>query len=313
LPEWVVERGIGESRYARIEKDEIVEARILVEEVVPAGSELKGRLRRSGSQLCAEVDGQHYLLPGGAHGVTDGAPLTIEVTREGIPGVEPWKRPLARLIHGTARLVDKIAGRDLPVGTRNALDDAGWDDLLEEARTGIVHFEGGELRISPTPAMTLIDVDGTLPVETLARQAAAAAGRAIRRLAIGGSIGIDFPTVKGKLGRSSIAQALDDALPQPFERTTVNGFGFLQIVRPRRHASLLELAQDRVNFEARDLMRRIARDRSGSLTIVCHPALARRLKARPDWIAQLSRQVGGDVTLRSEPSLPIHAGYAEKS
>ena len=42
---------------------------------------------------------------------------------------------------------------------------------------------------------------------------------------------------------------VDAILPQPFERTAVNGFGFLQIVRPRRHASLFELAADRAAFE----------------------------------------------------------------
>ncbi len=137
-------------------------------------------------------------------------------------------------------------GNDLPFPSPDDhLGAAGWRDLIDEARTGNVAFPGGELRIVPTPAMTLIDVDGTLPAPELALAGAKAAARTIRRHGIGGSIGIDFPTVKGKDERQAVAEAVDSALPQPFERTAVNGFGFLQIVRPRRHASLIELAQDR--------------------------------------------------------------------
>ena len=91
MPEWLIERGIGETRFARIEHGRIIEARILVGGIVPAGTELMGRLKRSGLQLVAEVDGQEYLLPEGAPGVTDGGQLKIEVTREIIPGREFWK------------------------------------------------------------------------------------------------------------------------------------------------------------------------------------------------------------------------------
>ena len=87
---------------------------------------------------------------------------------------------------------------------------------------------------------------------------AAEAAKAIRRLDIGGSIGIDLPTAGSKASRQAAAAAIDDHLPQPFERTAVNGFGFVQIVRPRLRASLLELAQDRAPFEARALLRRAA-------------------------------------------------------
>src|SRR5438045_6216413 len=130
-------------------------------------------------------------------------------------------------------------------------DEAGWPDLVEEARHGIAAFPGGELRVSLTPAMTLIDVDGQLSPAELAVAGARAAGQAIRRHGISGSIGIDLPTVKNKDVRQTAATMIDEILPQPFERTAVNGFGFLQIVRPRRHASPFELAADRAAFETR--------------------------------------------------------------
>ena len=140
---------------------------------------------------------------------------------------------------------------------------------------------------------------------------AAAAARAIRRLDIGGSIGIDLPTAGSKAARQRAAAAVDAILPQPFERTAVNGFGFLQIVRPRRNASLFELAADRAAFEARALLRRAAVERTGAAALVAHPAIIRVLEAKPDWIAALSRQVGGAVRLQADPKLHISSAYAQ--
>ena len=270
-------------------------------------------LKRSGRPAMAADGSAEYLLPDGAPGVTEGAKLAIEVTREAIPGAEPWKRPLARVADGAARPAPAIDGETLafpaPV---DRLGQAGWSDLIDEARTGIVRFAGGELRVSPTAAMTLIDVDGTLPAAELAVAGARAAAKAIRRHGIGGSIGIDLPTLSGRDQRQAAAAAIDEHLPQPFERTAVNGFGFVQIVRPRRHASLFELAQDRAAFEARALLRRVAFEPGGARRLVAHPAVAAVITGRPQWIEALARQLGGAITLRAEPSLPIHGGYAEK-
>src|SRR5207244_3180223 len=113
--------------------------------------------------------------------------------------------------------------------------------LLEEARSGLVSFNGGELRIERTAAMTTIDVDGWLESAKLSQVAAWAAARAIKRLDLGGSIGIDFPTLDDKASRREVDKLLDDYLPRPFEKTAINGFGFVQIVRPRARASLIEL------------------------------------------------------------------------
>lgn len=314
MPDWLVEQGIGESRAVRIEGGEIVEARIMLDGIVRAGRVLEAKLKRGGTPAVAVSDGQEFLLPKGTPGVTEGAALRIEVTREAIPGAEPWKRPLARLADADA----DAGARSLDAETipfpapRDVLDEAGWSDLLDEARSGIVRFAGGELRISPTPAMTLIDIDGTVPPEELALAGARAAARAILRHAIGGSIGIDLPTIAGKAQRQAVGEAIDAALPQPFERTAMNGFGFLQVVRPRRYASTFELAEDRAGFEARALLRGAAFDGSGPKRLVAHPAIVSVLEANPGWIEALSRQVGGAVTLRAEPSLPIHGAYAEK-
>jgi hypothetical protein len=160
--------------------------------------------------------------------------------------------------------------------------------------------------------MTLIDVDGTLAPLELAMAGAKAAARAIMRHGIGGSIGVDLPTVQGKEQRTAIGAAVDTILANPFERTAVNGFGFLQIVRPRRHASLFELAQDRAAFEARALLRLAARE-TGAVQLASHPAVHAVFEANPAWIEALARQVGGPVSLRSDARLTISGGHAEKA
>ena len=314
MPEWRIERGIGEVRYALIEDGQIVEARIDLDELTRAGSVLPARLISAARRnaIAKDKGSTEYLLPKGAGKVSEGSAITIEVTREAIPGSEPWKRPLARVTDATPAQARPIKGREVALPSpRDELGVAGWNDLIEQARSGVVQFAGGELRISPTPAMTLIDVDGYLPPDELAVRGAAEAAKAIRRLDIGGSIGIDLPTAGSKGARHAAAAAIDEHLPQPFERTAVNGFGFVQIVRPRVRASLVELAQDRASFEARALLRRAAFEPPGPKCIVAHPAVIAVLEGHPEWLEALSRQVGGTVGLRADANLPISGGYAE--
>jgi ribonuclease G len=295
---------------ALVEDGEIVEARIILDGVARAGTGRQAVLKSAGVPAIAVDGGQEYLLPKGAPGMTEGQAIAIEITREAIPGSEPWKRPLARLTDSVAvpLLEGEVVAFPSPA---DRLRDLGWLDLLDEARGGIVGFEGGELRVSPTPAMTLIDVDGRLPPLELAMAGARAAARAIRRHGIGGSIGVDLPTVAGKAERQAIAEAVDEILPQPFERTAVNGFGFLQIVRPRRQASLFELAADRAAFEARALIRLAAFGPPGAKRLAANPAVVAVLKRHPDWLEALASQVGGEISLRADPSLPMSGGYAE--
>ena len=295
-----------------MEDGEIVEARIALEGITRAGSVIAARLVTSAPRnaVARDEQGTEYLLPRGAPGVTEGGTLNIEVRREAIPGAEPWKRPLARMTGAPAGYAPPVEGRP---ASGDELRTGGWDDLVEEARTGIVHFGGGELRVSPTPAMTLIDVDGYLAPDELAVLGAAEAAKAIRRLDIGGSIGIDLPTAGLKAARQRAADAIDAILPQPFERTAVNGFGFVQIVRPRQRASLVEQAQDRAPFEARALLRRVAFEGAGAKRIVAHPAIVAALQAKPDWLDSIARQVGGAIGLRADASLPMSGGYAEKA
>ena len=312
MPEWLIERGIGEIRYALIEDNEIVEARVLLDGVVPAGTALRAALKTAGRPAVAAVGENEFLLPDGAGPFTEGQVMTIEITREAIAGAEPWKRPLAKMVDGQWRSATLPEGVEVAFPSPDdRLERAGWSDLIEEARSGTVQFDGGTLRFSATPAMTLIDVDGTMPPADLARAGALAAVRTILRHGVGGSIGIDLPTLSGKSARKAVDDAIDQALPKPFERTAMNGFGFVQVVRPRRHASLFELAQDRAPFEARALLRRAAFEAPGPKAMVAHPAVIGVLDTHGEWMGALARQLGGEIGLRADPALPMSGGYAE--
>lgn len=320
MPEWLVEHGFGETRAALVEGGEIVEARIELSGIMRAGSIIAARLVHAGlngrNAVARDQKGNEYLLPKGAAGVTEGAALHIQIKREAIPGAESWKRPRAALancrLHPVPRLAERVGGAERPVPrTPDDLAAAGWYDLLEEARSGIVRFAGGELKACVTPAMTVIDVDGVLQRDDLAVKGAEAAARAIRRLDIGGSVGIDLPTTDNRAARQAAAAAIDAFLPKPFERTAVNGFGFIQVVRPRQRASIIELAQDRAMFEARALLRRTAFESPGAKRLVANPSVTAAIGFNPAWLDHLARAIGGAVTLRADPSIPISGGYAE--
>ena len=111
---------------------------------------------------------------------------------------------------------------------------------------------------------------------------------------IGGSIGIDFPTITGKAARAGVDAAIDAGLPQPFDRTAMNGFGFVQIIRRRPRASLPELLRaDPAAAQARALLRRI--ERTPPPVAANHRVSARvhaALIANPDWSAALARRTG---------------------
>ena len=306
MPEWVIERGIGETRAALVDDDEIIEAKVRRDQVTPAGAILEAKLIAVAPRVAVEAAGETFLLPRGVSGVSEGRSLIVEVTREALGGTEPWKRALARVTEQEPRPAPLLAE-----GKADRIP--GWEDLLEEARTGLVPFSGGELRIERTAAMTTIDVDGWLEPAQLAQVAAWAAARAIQRLDIGGSIGVDFPTLDDKASRREVDKLLGDYLPRPFEKTAINGFGLVQIIRPRTRPSLIELARDRAPFEARALLRRIAFEPAGGKRIVAHPAVAKVIEDRADWIEALARQVGGAVSLRADANVPMSGGYAEKA
>ena len=236
----------------------------------------------------------------------------------GDPGAGPAqaaqgpRRPICRRATGPA-CAERI-GDPAPLAAHgpDLFEQAGWSELLER---------GGDRRDRLRRRRAADEPDaGHDPVRRRRRPARRRARprpaprRRRARSAASASPARSASTFRPCRGteRQAAAAAVDAILPQPFERTAVNGFGFLQIVRRRERPSLPELLRaDPVGAAARALLRRAGR-LAGPVT------LARRaresiaaLEARPDWLAALARRIGGAVALRAEPGLAISAGHVQ--
>lgn len=312
-----IEAGIGANRALVFDGDTLVEVHFEADDTGPlAGAVIAGRLASilvPGRRGIVATDAAEVLVEPLPR-LAEGAGVHVEIVREAIaeagrPRLAKGRITDAGLSPGPA-LAGRLRARGIvttAITDGEAFDELGWADAVEQAMSAHVAFDGGLLTLSPTPAMTVIDVDGPGEAETLALAAAGAAAAAIRRFGIGGSIGIDLPTVAGKAVRAAIGDVLDATLPQPFERTAVNGFGFVQIVRLRLRASLLETVRT-PGFHGLELLRRAIRGPAGGRELTAAPGVIAWLAARPALTEALARRVGGGVALHGEPGRPYSAG-----
>lgn len=312
MPEWLFEDGIGERRAALVEAGTIVEARIERDGAGPlVGAIAEARIIETMvprlSALIALESGGEAMLDNIPPGMSEGRAFLVQIVREPLlehgrdkrakaipapPGATPMRGPdLRARIAATGHPVQQCYAHE-----PDAFEAAGWSEVLDEAERGEIVFDGGALRMTLAPAMTLFDVDGSLPAGPLAEAAARAVCAAIFRHSIGGSIGIDFPTLPDRAARRAVDAIIDSALPQPFERTAINGFGFLQIVRRRPRASLPERLQADPELAALlAAIRRCERDPPPDGRLSLSPAQARCLGDRPEWIAELARRTGAPI------------------
>ena len=327
MAEWLYEEGIGEARAALVQSGRIIEAQIERDDKrARAGGVHGGRLIKTlivRKRGIARLDsGELVLIEPIPPKVAEGGTVRVEILREAIgePGLDEAREKLAKgriAASGTQAgpgpsLYQRLAETGVPVvpcpaHAEDRLEEAGWSELLAEAMTGEVGAEDAALRIFPTPAMTLIDVDGSLPPAQLGPKGAKLAAQAIRRMGIAGSIGIDLPTMNNKDERLVAAAQIDKYLAQPFERTAVNGFGFVQIIRKRERPSLIELLRaDPVRAAAMAALRAAERHPgAGAIVLTVASAVARDLKAHPDWLKLLERRRGGAVEIVGSDQLPI--------
>lgn len=330
MAEWLYEDGIGERRAALVEQGRILELHVERDsDGVQPGTILYARLNpREGSgswRIVTLPSGEEAMLKSLPAGISDGATLLVEVTRSALPEADIVKRAVARPAEPGARpkpaapLADRIGESGVPVHMLmahqpDALEAAGWSEWTEAATSGHIAFAGGLLRMSLTPAMTVFDVDGDLPPLDLARAGITMMARALRALGIGGSIVIDLPTLADKAQRVAVAEAFDAAMPPPFERTAVNGYGLLQVIRPRTGPSIAERWQHQpVESAALALLRAAARQgaaRPGQpLTLAAHPAVVQWLERQPGMLDRLARDCAATVHLRAETDRAIAAPH----
>ncbi len=320
MAEWLIEEGIGETRAVLLADDDVRAARLFLPDELRAGAVLEAVLiaRQSGSRrgTVRLPSGEEALVDGLDKSAREGAPLRVVVTRGAIreghrskrAQVRPSDRPLAPA--PAPELILQAEG--WPVRKLTRFPGDPWSDLIADALEGQIVFAGGALLVSPTPAMTLIDIDGTLPPAALARAAVPAIAETIGRFDLSGSIGIDFPTLERKEDRRTVDTALAKALDHwPHQSTAMNGFGFVQLVARCEGPSLLHrVRSDPAGTAARLLLRRAEAVREpGILLLTASPGVKAAIK--PEWETQLARRTGRTLRWQVDPGLALHAGFAQ--
>ena len=315
MAEWLVEQGIGEERALLVEHGEALAARLRWPGGLEAGlvedAKLIARTANSKRGTARFANGEEALVDGLPHDASEGAVLRLGVTRAAMAERGRLKRAQARPSSDAPRPAPSLA-EELGARIVRRFPAGLWDDVFTDAWSGAIAFRGGALTISPTPAMTLIDIDGTLPPRDLALTAVEPIAEALARLDIAGSIGIDFPTLPDKNDRKQIDGALERALGDwSHERTSMNGFGFVQIVARLSHPSLLHLcARDRAGAAARRLLRLAELvDEPGAVLLSCHPAIESKLT--PAWLTELAGRTGRDIRIAADPALAPEAAFAQ--
>lgn len=325
---WLYESGIGENRAALIGNGELLRMRIERKSLsARAGAVVEAKFTKQWvagrSGIVKLSDGSEALLQPLPKGLSEGAPVRVQIVREAIQERRgQYKRAKGKPATGDidlsdgSTLLEEILSSGSPVievhpHEEDRLGAYGWHEAMEQAETGKVEFDGGCLLMDSTSAMTVIDVDGPLPTVELAKRAAKEIALALRRLDISGNIGVDFPTLDMKSDRSAVGQIFDDHMIADCERTAINGFGFMQIVSRKIRPSVIEMVQaNRATSKALQFLRRAERDRgTGAMRLSVHPAIANKLDA--ELIEELGRRTGRIVAVEEIGNLPLDGGQID--
>lgn len=318
MADWIYEESFGERRQLLIENDQVRAARLSWHGPVSAGAIVMAKVvsRSQGSPrgLCLTRHGYEVNVSDLPPEASEGRDVRLMIHREPIAERGRLKRAQGRHFHDqrpdlppSSVLGEGEYVRRLPKGM--------WEDVWSLASEGEMAFEGGSLVLSVTPAMTLIDIDGHGSPRELSLASIPAIARVLRLLDLGGSIGIDFPTIPDKIGRKDVDARLGEHLADwRHERTAMNGFGFVQIVARLEAPSLLHrLAYSRAEACARFLLRQASLiAEPGALLISCHPSVRHAMP--DDWLIELGELTGRraeDIKFDIKRSLALDGGHVQ--
>lgn len=320
MAEWLIEDGIGETRAILVEAGQVLAARLEWPGKLGAGEVAEATLtsRRGGSSRGTVLfpNGEEALIDGLPAAASEGARIRAMITRSAIAETGRLKRAQARFTDRAPRpappLVERLRGEGASARMVTRFPDDPWPEIIAEALDGTIAFEGGSIIVTPTPAMTLIDIDGDLPSRALALAAVPAIAAAVGRLYLAGSIGIDFPTLDRKEDRRTVDESLAAALAHwPHQSTAMNGFGFVQLVARLERPSIIQrVRQEPVMVAARLLLRGAESvGEPGLLLLTAHPRVCAALAA--PWLDELARRTGRTIRLQEDGGLALEGGFAQ--
>jgi len=266
LAEWLYEDGIGENRAMLIENGRVKKIRI-ERDFGPFrgpkyGAISKAKLlkkHRSGGFILLD-DGYEAILKKWPAGYSEGQSLNVQIVREAIWERTRIKLAMAQIVidkdmRKALKLWDEIHQSGIRVRKclpheSDILSGYGWYGLLEHAEQGQFPFSDGQLIIDQSAAMTVIDIDGDADNLGLSKAAAKACADVIALWDLQGMIGIDFPALEKRADRHLITEIFDEHMTKPCERTSINGFGFMQVVMKSQRSSILSLLSQSPSINA---------------------------------------------------------------
>lgn len=209
------------------------------------------------------------------------------------------------------------------LGDRLRLAPRAFDDALEAATAALAEPQatlpgGASLTVTPTPALTALDLDLAAATagrrgkrdahEAANRAALPALARQIRLRNLGGGLVLDLAGLSPRR-RAALAPALEAALAADPLHPRLLGFtalGFAEILRPRRHPPLHELlaGPHAAGLAAlRDAARRVAANPASPLRLRAAPAIVTALRADTLALAEFAAAAGRPIALADDPAL----------
>lgn len=243
-------------------------------------------------------------VPRARRPLREGEAVVVRIARAAM-GAKGLRASMKRAGEAPAGLVApaRIAAAPDPLARLAATHDAEivqgekFPPEIEEQFAALAEPEqalpgGGRLRVYPTPAATLIDVDaGPLPPAEANRLAAAEVARAITARNLSGVILVDFAALDGTAARRRMMEALRAALasdPLGAEVTGHSPAGLIEVVRRKIRPPLHELlGEANPPFRPSALTQGLAALRRALAEALADPALRPALRAHPRIVAAL--------------------------
>lgn len=302
----------GERRAAFVEHGNIMEIHIQRDALWALGECGAGRIdRKTPSGAYVIADDNSELLLRGKMGLPEGARIMFEVTREAIAEPGRHKPPEIILREGVH---ETLMGKDALWDARMAslgqsVTNASIAEGFDVAIAGQSQIGDVTISFQRTKAGLVFDIDGIGDAFAINMIAATEIARLLRLYQVGAMVLIDFVSMESKAQRTQVAEAFDAASladPRPFERTAINGYGMMQVVRARPRPSILDhlfgtrIAALSDETQAYWLLRAVAESRGfGVRSVTARPEVATLLQSErlSAWRAGAVRLAGADMVV----------------